>query len=167
MTRNERSLHVKRSCPPQPPTRRRAGWPRASALPEMRALASGLLRWGPGLQRLAQPCPGVSATGHRVGPRPMNPNFKEPWLQGSQVTPASVGPRLSAACPGRPFLSFGREGGVIYREDENLSRKFVPINIPVPGSSSPRRGGGRADPAAASAAECSPLARGKRRRGSS
>lgn len=47
----------------------------------------------------------------------------------------------------------GRQGGVIYREDENLSRKFVPINIPVPGSRSPRRGGGRADPAAASTAE--------------
>lgn len=43
--------------------------------------------------------------------------------------------------PGFPVACPGRQGGVIYREDENLSRKFVPINIAVPGSSSPRGAG--------------------------
>lgn len=83
-------------------------------------------------------------------PRPMNSGSSEPWLQGSRVSPAPVGPRLPAACPGRPFLSFGQQGGVIYREDENLSRKFVPINIPVPGSSSSRRGRGQGGPCSCS-----------------
>lgn len=70
-----------------------------------------------------------------------------PWVPGSPV-----------ACP-------GGQGRVIYCEDENLSRKFVPINIAVPGSGSLRPSGGGAAPAAPFPAECPPLARGKGRRG--
>lgn len=64
----------------------------------------------------------------------MNPSSREPQLHGSRLL----------WVPGSPVACPGGQGGVIYREDENLSRKFVPINIAVPGSSSPRGAGGGA-----------------------
>lgn len=55
----------------------------------------------------------------------------------------SMGPKCPRllCVPGSPVACPGGQGGVIYREDENLSRKFVPINIAVPGGSSPRGAG--------------------------
>lgn len=97
---------------------RRAGRPRASALPggalgRPDSSAGHLVYKGePG------PAPRRLRPATEWVPRPMNSGSSEPWLQGSRVSPAPVGPRLPAACPGRPFLSFGQQGGVIYREDE-------------------------------------------------
>lgn len=80
------------------------------------------------------PAPRCLRPAHRVGPQPMNPSSREPQLHRSRLL----------WVPGSPVACPGGQGGVIYREDENLSRKFVPINIAVPGSSSPRGAGGRA-----------------------
>lgn len=103
----------------------RAGWPKACALPETCTPATRLQRCGLGLQRRASGSAlrRLRPT-HQVGAQPINPSSRDPQLRGGGV------PGSPAACP-------GRQGGVISHEEENLSRKFVPINIPVPGSSSP------------------------------
>lgn len=50
------------------------------------------------------------------------------------AAPASPAPPIADPAAALHFFILVEEGGVIYLGDENLSRKFVPINISVPGS---------------------------------